>query len=70
VRRDTKAAPSDLQLKVVLHGTGPPLWRRIVLPSDTSLGTLHDAIQAAFGWSGGHVHLFTDDPSHAHLYRE
>ncbi|MFG2995365.1 hypothetical protein [Streptomyces sp. NPDC048340] len=61
MRRDGKTAPSDLQLKIVLHGTRPPLWRRLVLPSDTSLGTLHDAIQASFGWHGGHLHLFTDE---------
>ncbi|MER5910907.1 plasmid pRiA4b ORF-3 family protein [Streptomyces sp. NPDC001982] len=61
MRRYGKTAPSDLQLKIVLHGTRPPLWRRLVLPSDTSLGTLHDAIQVAFGWHGGHLHLFTDE---------
>ncbi|WP_411149571.1 plasmid pRiA4b ORF-3 family protein [Streptomyces sp. A30] len=61
MRRDGNTSPSDLQLKIVLHGTRPPLWRRIVLPSDTSLGTLHDAIQVAFGWHGGHLHLFTDE---------
>ncbi|MFD9420124.1 hypothetical protein ACFWC9_36305 [Streptomyces goshikiensis] len=61
MRRDGKTAPSELQLKIVLHGTRPPLWRRLVLPSDTSLGTLHDAIQVAFGWHGGHLHLFTDE---------
>ncbi|MFF4761015.1 plasmid pRiA4b ORF-3 family protein [Streptomyces sp. NPDC001292] len=48
-------------MKIVLHGTRPPLWRRLVLPSDTSLGTLHDAIQVAFGWHGDHLHLFTDE---------
>lgn len=61
MRRETGAAPSDLQLKIALHGTQPPLWRRLVLPSDTSLRTLHDAVQAAFGWQGGHLHLFTDE---------
>ncbi|MGW1563972.1 IS1096 element passenger TnpR family protein [Streptomyces sp. NPDC002144] len=61
MRPEGKTAPSDLQLKIVLHGTRPPLWRRLVLPSDTSLGTLHDAIQVAFGWHGGHLHLFTDE---------
>jgi hypothetical protein len=61
MRRDGKTAPSDLQLKIVLRSTRPPLWRRLVLPSDTSLGTLHDAIQVVFGWHGGHLHLFTDE---------
>ena len=61
MRPDGETAPSDLQLKIVLHGTRPPLWQHLVLPSDTSLGTLHDAIQVAFGWHGGHLHLFTDE---------
>ncbi|MEU8868864.1 plasmid pRiA4b ORF-3 family protein [Streptomyces umbrinus] len=61
MRPGGKTAPSDLQLKIVLHGTRPPLWRRLVLPSDASLGTLHNAIQVAFGWHGGHLHLFTDE---------
>ncbi|MFD9358441.1 plasmid pRiA4b ORF-3 family protein [Streptomyces sp. NPDC060031] len=52
---------ADLQLKIVLTGSRPPLWRRIVLPSDAPLGTLHDAIQIAFGWGGGHPHLFADE---------
>jgi hypothetical protein len=64
VRRDGEAGQTDLQLKVVLHGTKPPLWRRIILPSDASLGTLHDAIRIAFGWSGGHLHAFVDVLGH------
>lgn len=60
-RRDMGAAAADLQLKVVLQGTRPPLWRRIVVPSDASLGTLHEAIQLAFGWSDDHLHLFADE---------
>ncbi|MCY0933401.1 plasmid pRiA4b ORF-3 family protein [Streptomyces sp. H34-S4] len=60
-RRETTAATADLQLKVVLQGTKPPLWRRIVVPSDASLGTLHEAIQLAFGWSDAHLHLFADE---------
>ncbi|MBT2480848.1 plasmid pRiA4b ORF-3 family protein [Streptomyces sp. ISL-94] len=60
-RRDVKAAAADLQLKVVLQGTRPPLWRRLVMPSDASLGTLHEAIQLAFGWSDDHLHVFADE---------
>ncbi|MEV6028810.1 plasmid pRiA4b ORF-3 family protein [Streptomyces sp. NPDC052036] len=61
MRPGGKTAPSDLQLKIVLDGTRPPLWRRLVVPSDTSLGTLHEAIQVAFGWDSDHLHLFSDE---------
>jgi hypothetical protein len=36
----------------------PPIWRRITLPEDASFFDLHLAIQAAFGWSGFHLHAF------------
>jgi hypothetical protein len=36
----------------------PPIWRRISLPEDASFFDLHLAIQAAFGWSGFHLHAF------------
>jgi hypothetical protein len=49
------------QLKVVLSGTKPPVWRRLTVPSDATLGSLHQVIQSAFGWHGGRLHAFEDD---------
>ena len=46
------------QLKISLQGAAPPLWRRIQLPSEASLGFLHDVIQQAFGWDDSHLHRF------------
>lgn len=57
----TTPVPAVHQLKIVLHGTKPPLWRRILVPSAASLGFLHDVIQEAFGWEGFHLHRFHDD---------
>ena len=45
-------------LKVTLRDIKPPVWRRLVLPGTMTLAELHEAIQAAMGWHGGHLHDF------------
>jgi hypothetical protein len=54
-------APTVHQLKISLQGAGPPLWRRLQVPSAASLGFLHSVIQVAFGWEGFHLHRFHDE---------
>ena len=46
------------QIKITLVGGQPPIWRRLVLAEDTTLGTLHEIIQRAMGWHNRHMHLF------------
>src|SRR5258708_39610502 len=53
--------PTVHQLKIGLQGAAPPLWRRIQVPSEASLGFLHDVIQETFGWDGYHLHRFEDE---------
>ncbi|NLC55916.1 MAG: tetratricopeptide repeat protein [Armatimonadetes bacterium] len=58
------------QIKVTLKGTRPPIWRRLLVTSDTRLSELHDILQIAMGWDDDHLHVFRvghqeyADPSH------
>lgn len=47
-----------LRLHVALERTDPPIWRRLEVPADTSLGGLHAILQTAFAWTGEHSHCF------------
>jgi hypothetical protein len=48
------------QLKITLSGVSrPPVWRRVLVPADVTLGDLHDVIQVAMGWDDYHMHLFS-----------
>jgi yecA family protein len=57
-----KAVPAPVfQLKVVLQGAKPPIWRRIQVPGDITLERLHEVIQLCMGWSDSHLHQFLID---------
>jgi hypothetical protein len=47
-----------MRLKITLREIRPPVWRRLLVPSDASLRDLHVCIQAAFGWYDMHLHGF------------
>lgn len=49
------------QLKVTLRDVEPPVWRRVIVPSDTKLSTLAPILLDAMGWHNEHLHLFEVD---------
>ena len=46
------------QLKVSIQHTSPPIWRRLLVRSDATLGDLHTIIQNSFEWENCHLHAF------------
>lgn len=61
-RRPRRADVVTYRVRVDLKHTKPPLWRRLELASDLSLDEVHDAVQAAFGWTDSHLHRFGSGP--------
>ncbi|MEV2275687.1 ISKra4 family transposase [Nocardiopsis sp. NPDC049922] len=47
------------QLRVVLSGISPLIWRRLLVPDSATIADLHEILQTAFGWSDGYLHRFT-----------
>lgn len=46
------------QIKVTLDHSRPPIWRRILVPSNITLARLHRVLQAVMGWADYHLHQF------------
>ena len=56
--RGTLPGQRAWQLKITLQESDPPIWRRLLVPGEVSLGELHWVIQTAMGWKNSHLHQF------------
>ncbi len=57
----TKKESADTQiyqLKITLNGLAPPVWRRVQVSSQMTLGDLHSLMQIVMGWENSHMHQF------------
>jgi hypothetical protein len=56
---NTVEKPQEIyQIKVILLGMDPPIWRRLMVPADLTLEQLHHILQLAMGWEDCHMHEF------------
>jgi Plasmid pRiA4b ORF-3-like protein len=55
---DGLSSPSVYQLRVVLRGVSPLVWRRLLVRSESTIAELHAVLQTSFGWSDEHLHRF------------
>ena len=46
------------QFKIIIKGSKPPIWRRMLVPQGTTFEMLHQMIQCAFCWSDCHLYEF------------
>lgn len=57
-----------LQVKATVRGPKPPIWRRLLIPSNTRLSKVHLVIQAIMGWESidydYHLHEFVSGKRH------
>lgn len=49
------------QVKILLLGVRPPVWRRVQVPGDMTLAELHEVVQCSLGWTDSHLHEFEID---------
>jgi Plasmid pRiA4b ORF-3-like protein len=47
-----------LQLRALLRGISPLIWRRLLVRRGASIAQLHDVLQVAFGWENMPLHRF------------
>jgi pRiA4b ORF-3-like protein len=57
-RRPPRERPATYRIRVDLEDASPPIWRRLDVRCDLRLDSLHQVLQAAFGWSDSHLHRF------------
>ncbi|MGL4390116.1 MAG: plasmid pRiA4b ORF-3 family protein [Carnobacterium maltaromaticum] len=46
-------------MKILLVGSVPQVWRRVVISPELSLEELHEVIQIAMGWENYHLYEFS-----------
>jgi hypothetical protein len=58
------------QLRVVLRGISPLIWRRLLVRGDSTVAQLHEALQVAFGWDDEHLNRFEIRGREYAVYRD
>lgn len=62
-RRPRRSEVVTYRVRIDLKDTQPPVWRRLELASDMFLDDVHQVIQAVFGWTDSHLHIFSSGSS-------
>lgn len=55
---DKEVVKMAYQIKVMIKGIQPAIWRRLRIPGNITFQQLHQIIQASFGWLDYHLYKF------------
>ena len=58
------------QLRAVLRGISPLIWRRLLVRSDNTVARLHEILQISFGWHDEHLNRFEIRGPEYAVYRD
>src|SRR5450755_3717027 len=58
------------QLRAVIRGISPMIWRRLLVRDDSTVAQLHEVLQIAFGWDDEHLNRFEIRGREYAMYRE
>jgi Plasmid pRiA4b ORF-3-like protein len=58
------------QLRAVLRGISPLIWRRLLVRSDSTVARLHEVLQIAFRWDDEHLNRFEIRGREYAVYRD
>jgi len=63
LEKNKKPVEKIYQLKISIKGAKPPIWRRVLVESNTSFYGMHNIIQRIFNWDNSHLYEFSGDIS-------
>jgi len=58
------------QLRAVVRGISPMIWRRLLVRDDSTVAQLHEVLQIAFGWEDEHLNRFEIRGREYAIYRD
>jgi hypothetical protein len=53
-----RAEAQTYQLRAVIRGISPMIWRRLLVCDDSTVAQLHEVVQIAFGRNDEHLNRF------------
>jgi hypothetical protein len=68
--RSRSAEAHGYQLRAVIRGISPMIWRRLLVCDDSTVARRHEVSQIAFGWSDEHLNRFEIRGREYAVYRE
>ena len=57
-KKTTTGTTKVYELEIWLMDIEPRIWRRVAVPDNIKLPTLHEVIQGVMGWTDSHLHAF------------